>query len=142
YPPTNDVAIDHHVSIPMRDGVVLYADVYRPIKNYKYPVLVSRRLIARSDIPALTRSLYFSPAGVTFTCFRTCEDGTNPKANGNRSEMISRMAMTTVEWAARQPWSNGKVGMQGHSYGGHVQWHAAMARPPHLVTIFPMVAST
>src|SRR5437763_12726698 len=74
YPPTNDVAIDHHVSITMRDGWVLYADVCRPIKKYKYPVLVSRRLIARSDIPALTRSLYFSPAGVTFTCFRTCED--------------------------------------------------------------------
>jgi uncharacterized protein len=32
--------------------------------------------------------------------------------------------------------------MQGHSYGGHVQWRAAMAKPPHLVTIVPMVAST
>ena len=54
YPPTNDVAIDHHVSIPMRDGVVLYADVYRPIKNYKYPVLVSRTPYStqRYPIPA------------------------------------------------------------------------------------------
>ena len=48
----------------------------------------------------------------------------------------------TIEWAAAQPWSNGKVGMQGHSYSGHVQWRAAMAKPPHLVTILPMVAST
>ena len=32
--------------------------------------------------------------------------------------------------------------MQGHSYGGYVQWRAAMASPPHLVTVFPLVAST
>ena len=45
-------------------------------------------------------------------------------------------------WMAKQPWSNGKVGMEGGSYLGHVQWRAAMSAPPHLVTIFPMVAST
>jgi uncharacterized protein len=46
----------------------------------------------------------------------------------------------TIEWVAGQAWSNGKVGMQGGSYLGHVQWRAAMAQPPHLVTIFPNVA--
>jgi len=48
----------------------------------------------------------------------------------------------TVEWAAAQPWSNGKVGMHGGSYLGHVQWQAASLAPPHLVTIFPTLAST
>ena len=48
----------------------------------------------------------------------------------------------TIEWAAKQSWSNGKVAMQGGSYLGHVQWRAAMTNPPHLVTIFPNVAST
>ena len=48
----------------------------------------------------------------------------------------------TIEWAAKQPWSNGKVGMQGGSYLGQNQWRAAQAAPPSLVTIFPMVAST
>ena len=48
----------------------------------------------------------------------------------------------TIEWAASQPWSNGKVGMEGGSYLGSVQWRAAQAQPPHLVTIFPRVAST
>ena len=47
-----------------------------------------------------------------------------------------------MEWAAKQPWSNGKVGMEGGSYLGHVQWRAAMAKPPHLVAIFPAVAAT
>jgi putative CocE/NonD family hydrolase len=42
-----------------------------------------------------------------------------------------------VEWAASQPWSNGRVGMFGSSYGGMVQWAAAATRPPHLVAIAP-----
>jgi hypothetical protein len=48
----------------------------------------------------------------------------------------------TVEWAAGQGWSNGKVGMHGGSYLGHVQWQAATMAPPHLTTIFPVLAST
>ena len=41
-PPTNDVRIENRVPVPMRDGVTLYADVYRPVAEGKYPVLVSR----------------------------------------------------------------------------------------------------
>ncbi|MCU0248416.1 MAG: CocE/NonD family hydrolase [Bryobacter sp.] len=48
----------------------------------------------------------------------------------------------TVEWAAKQPWSNGKVALQGGSYLGHVQWAAAKLAPPSLVAMFPAVAST
>ena len=48
----------------------------------------------------------------------------------------------TIQWAAQQPWSNGKIATEGGSYLGHVQWRAASLAPPNLVTIFPMVAST
>ena len=48
----------------------------------------------------------------------------------------------TVEWAAKQPWSNGKVGMQGGSYLGSDQWQTAQLQPPHLTAIFPDVAAT
>lgn len=48
----------------------------------------------------------------------------------------------TIQWSARQAWSNGKVGTQGGSYLGHVQWRAASSSPPNLVTLFPAVAST
>ena len=51
-------------------------------------------------------------------------------------------AYDTIEWAAKQPWSDGKVAMQGGSYLGQNQWRAAQAKPASLVTIFPMVAST
>ncbi len=42
-----------------------------------------------------------------------------------------------IEWIARQPWSNGKIGMVGCSYVGATQQLAAMGRPPHLTTIIP-----
>ena len=45
----------------------------------------------------------------------------------------------TINWIARQPWSNGKVGMMGGSYVGIVQWKAALLNNPHLKAIFPVV---
>ena len=48
----------------------------------------------------------------------------------------------TIEWAAKQPWSNGRVATQSGSYLGYVQWRAASLNPLHLVAAFPAVAST
>ena len=48
----------------------------------------------------------------------------------------------TIEWAAAQPWSNGKVGMFGGSYVGATQMLAAIGTPPHLVAIFPYVTAS
>jgi putative CocE/NonD family hydrolase len=45
-----------------------------------------------------------------------------------------------LNWIARQPWSNGKIGMMGGSYVGIVQWKAALANNPHLKAIFPVVS--
>src|SRR5262249_39165432 len=56
-----------------------------------------------------------------------------------RSE--SQDGFDTVEWCAAQPWSSGKVGMYGMSYVGATQWLAAIAAPPHLVTLFPVMTA-
>ena len=142
YPPTNDVKVDHRVGIPMRDGVVLYADVYRPAKEGKYPVLVSRTPYSTQRYPAAYEEpLFFSSRGYVFV-FQDVRGRHESEGKWEPFRNDRADGYDTVEWAAAQPWSNGKVGMQGHSYGGHVQWRAAMANPPHLVTIFPMVAST
>ena len=45
----------------------------------------------------------------------------------------------TIEWAATQPWSNGKIGTFGWSYLARNQYHAAMYRPPHLGAMFALV---
>src|SRR5260370_41825222 len=66
-PPVNDVAIDHRVAIPMRDGVILYADVYRPVKNDRYPVLVSRTPYSTQRYPnAYEEPAFFASRGYLF----------------------------------------------------------------------------
>ena len=75
-------------------------------------------------------------------CCRTSAADMKAMANGNRSGMRQRMDFDTIEWAAAQSFSNGKVGTQGGSYLGHNQWQAASQNPPHLVAAFPVLAST
>jgi uncharacterized protein len=141
-PPRNDIALDNLVPIPMRDGVILYADVYRPVGDGRHPVLVSRTPYSTERFPtAYDAAVYFAQRGYVYVYQdvrgRHESDGAwQPFRNGEKD------GYDTVEWAARQPWSNGKVAMQGGSYLGQNQWRAAQAAPPSLVTIFPMVAST
>ena len=58
------------------------------------------------------------------------------------SQREAQDAYECVEWAARQPWSSGKVGMLGISYYGVMQWHVAECQPPHLAAIIPWEAFT
>jgi putative CocE/NonD family hydrolase len=142
YPPANDIKVDHHVAVPMRDGVTLYADVYRPVNGGKYPVLVSRTPYSTERAPsAYEEPLFFARRGYVFV-YQDVRGRHESEGKWEPFRNDIEDGYDTVEWAAVQAWSNGKVGMQGHSYGGHVQWRAAMAKPPHLVTIVPMVAST
>jgi putative CocE/NonD family hydrolase len=125
----------------MRDGVKLYADVYKPVKEGKHPVLVIRTPYG------------IQRDGVHQGCIRFAEQGYAVVNNDVRGRYESegewepfrneaKDGHDVIEWAAKQPWSNGKVATQGGSYLGHVQWAAASQNPQHLVTSFPMVAST
>jgi uncharacterized protein len=138
----NDILLDNRVPIPMRDGVSLYADVYRPVGNERYPVIVSRTPYSTERFPsAYDAGVYFSRRGYVYVF----QDVRGRHESDGRWEPFfddERDGYDTVEWAARQPWSNGKVGMQGGSYLGQNQWRAAQAAPPSLITIFPSVAST
>jgi uncharacterized protein len=138
----NDILLDNRVPIRMRDGVSLYADVFRPIGNERYPVIVSRTPYSTERFPsAYEAGVYFSRRGYAYVF----QDVRGRHESDGRWEPFfddERDGYDTVEWAAKQPWSNGKVGMQGGSYLGQNQWRAAQAAPPSLVTIFPSVAST
>ena len=138
----NDILLDNRVPIPMRDGVSLYADVFRPVGNERYPVIVSRTPYSTERFPsAYEAGVYFSRRGYVYVF----QDVRGRHESDGRWEPFfddERDGYDTVEWAAKQPWSNGKVGMQGGSYLGQNQWRAAQAAPPSLVTIFPSVAST
>src|SRR4030095_16404966 len=66
-PPGNDIKIENHVGIKMRDGAILYADIYRPAVEGKYPVLVSRTPYSTERAPnAYEAAVYFSRRGYAF----------------------------------------------------------------------------
>lgn len=142
YPPTNDVVVENLVPIPMRDGVTLYADVYRPARPGRYPVLVSRTPYSTERYPgAYADAVFFARRGYVFV-YQDVRGRHESEGKWEPFRNDIEDGYDTIEWAARQSWSNGKVGMQGGSYLGHVQWRAAMAAPPHLVSIAPLVAAT
>lgn len=135
------IRVDGHVAVPMRDGVKLYADIYRPDRPGKFPVLVVRTPygVQRDGVhEALIRFAERSYVVVD-------QDVRGRYESEGQWEPFRNEAndgYDTIQWSARQAWSNGKVGTQGGSYLGHVQWRAASSSPPNLVTLFPAVAST
>jgi uncharacterized protein len=124
-------------AIPMRDGVVLRADVLLPSGKGPYPVLVYRTPYGEKN--ALREYTTFQHARergyavvVQDVRGRYLSDGVfAPYQNEGRD------GYDTIEWAAKQPWSNGKVGTFGLSYPGAVQWLAAVENPPHLAAMVP-----
>jgi putative CocE/NonD family hydrolase len=125
------------VEVPMRDGVVLRADIYKPQGDGQFPVLLYRTPYSKADaaesydthLDAVSRGYVVILQDVRG---RYASDGFfEPYRNEGRDGFDS------IEWAAAQPWSNGKVGTYGLSYPGAVQWLAAVESPPHLVAMAP-----
>jgi hypothetical protein len=121
----------------MRDGVALRADIYRPSGGGKFPVLVFRtpygkHSAARSDrihLKAVERGYVVVMQDVRG---RHASDGIFAPYRQEGAD-----GYDTIEWAAAQDWSNGRIGTYGLSYPGAVQWLAAMEAPPHLVAMAP-----
>ncbi|MBL8177465.1 MAG: CocE/NonD family hydrolase [Bryobacterales bacterium] len=142
YAPTNDVRMDNLVGVPMRDGVTLFADVYRPVGGGKYPVIVSRTPYSTERAPsAYEAAVFFARRGFAYV-YQDVRGRHESEGKWEPFRNDIEDGYDTIEWAAKQPWSSGKVCMDGGSYLGHVQWRAAMAKPPHLTCMVPKVAST
>ncbi len=140
-PHTHSIRIERHQAVPMRDGVTLYCDAYLPNPPGKYPTIIVRTPYGVQRDGAHEALVKFAQNGYATLMMDTRgRYESEGKWDPFRSE--AQDGYDTVEWAAAQPWSNGKVGLQGGSYLGHVQWAAASQQPPHLVAIFPAVAST
>jgi putative CocE/NonD family hydrolase len=131
------VQIDTGIAVPMRDGVVLRADLYRPKGGGRLPVLVYRTPYNRGDGAVDTVAVR---AAVRRGYAVLLQDVRGRYGSGGvfdpyRQE--GKDGYDTIEWAARQPWSNGAVGTFGLSYPGAVQWLAAIERPPSLKAMVP-----
>lgn len=132
------VDIEFNVPCTMRDGTVLYADIYRPDGPGPFPVLLMRQPYGKAIASTVT---YAHPVWFARQGFITVIQDVRGRgvSEGEFSPFVQEVedGYDTVEWAASLPGSNGKVGMYGFSYQGSTQWAAASARPPGLVAIAP-----
>ncbi len=152
--------------IQVDDGLVLRADIFRPIGNGQYPVILTYGIYAKGvayqegyphqwnkmveDFPEIlegstnkyqnwevTDPERWVPNG--YTCVRVDSRGAgcSPGFMQPNSPREIEDLYQCIEWAGTQPWCNGKVGMLGISYYSRNQWRVAALRPPHLAAIIP-----
>ncbi len=156
--------IDWDVLIPMDDGLVLRADVYRPEGEGRHPVILSygpyakglafqdgypsawQRMVAEHpDVAHGSTNKYqnwevvdpekWVPEG--YACVRVDSRGAgrSPGYIDHFSPRETKDFYLCIEWAGVQPWASGKVGLNGISYYGINQWHVASLAPPHLAAM-------
>lgn len=133
---TPSVRHEQDVAIAMRDGVLLRADILRPAAG-RAPTLVYRTPYGKHEaLKAYTTFRRAAERGYAVVV----QDVRGRYASGGEFrpyEQEGRDGYDTIEWAARQWWSNGRVGTFGLSYPGAVQWLAAVEGPPHLEAMVP-----
>lgn len=148
---------EHDVAIPVRDGAVLSANVYRPSNSDRSPVIMTvgpygkdvhfadRNPEAYALIDEQGSYLnwetpnpeWWVPRG--YVVVRVDQRGIGSSAG--RLDLFSEQQgedfYDAIEWTAAQPWSTGKVGLLGISYYALTQWQVAALQPPHLAAIIP-----
>jgi hypothetical protein len=158
------MAIDWDVPVTMNDGLVLRADVFHPVKLGRYPVILSYGPYAKSlafqdgypsawermatkqpEVIANSSNLYQSWEVVDpekwvphdYVCVRVDSRGCgcSPGYIDHFSPRETKDFYDCIEWSGVQPWSNGKVGLNGISYYGINQWQVASLQPPHLAAM-------
>ncbi len=137
----------------MRDGARLKADVFRPKARGRFPVIMNigiyRKDKAWTPPPDLEEKanpfmnwetvnpLWWIPRGYIAVRVDSRGSGKSPGRTDPWSPSEARDFYDAIEWAGRQPWSNGRVGLSGISYYAMTQWLVANLRPPSLAAMIP-----
>ncbi|MFH1524480.1 MAG: CocE/NonD family hydrolase, partial [Chloroflexota bacterium] len=158
--------ITWHQPIPMDDGNVLRADLFRPVDEGRYPVILTYGLYAKGlayqegyphqwqkmveDYPEIlegstnkyqnwevTDPERWVPHGYIVIRVDSRGAGWSPGFMQPNSPRELDDLYQCIEWAGTQEWSSGKVGMLGISYYSRNQWRVAATHPPHLTAIIP-----
>jgi putative CocE/NonD family hydrolase len=146
------ILFDENVEIPLADGTVLLADLFRPAGLGPVPALVSWAVYIK-ETERLGGGPFIDESGVCpfviksgYAVLRVQPRGTGGSGGTEPEEMFSPQERQdchqAIEWAAAQEWCDGSVGMTGMSYFGIAQMLAAATRPPSLKAIFPYKAMT
>jgi predicted acyl esterase len=158
--------IEWDLPIPMRDGTILRADVFLPLEDGQYPVIVTHgpyakgltfqvgfagmwnRLVeAHPDVPRGSTNEFqvwetvdpekWVPDGYACVRIDSRGSGRSPGVLEVWSPQEAEDYYDAIEWLAVQPWCSGKVGLLGISYYAANQWQVAALKPPHLTAICP-----
>ena len=137
-PGTDSKAVIHkNVAVKMRDGVTLHADVLLPSAENKFPALVYRTPYGKDRAPSEWTTFNKALARGYAVVIQDVRGRYESEGEFDPYKNEGRDGYDTIEWAAKQPWSNGNVGTFGLSYPGAVQWLAAVENPPHLKAMVP-----
>lgn len=151
--PRPDMCVDKDVEIAVRDGVRLKADIFRPRKAGKFPVIINigpyqkdKHWVPPSDLEEkdnpymnweTANPLWWVPRGYALVRVDTRGSGKSPGQTDPLSLQEAIDFFDAIEWSARQSWSTGKVGTLGVSYYAITQWLVASLKPPSLKAIIP-----
>lgn len=132
------IVMTYDVRIPMRDGVTLSADIYRPKGDAPVPIILVRTPYDNGVASQVAAGKRWAARGYAYVVQDVRGRG---ESEGTFYPLITEAddGYDTIEWLAKQPWSTGKVGMMGGSYLGWVQVYAATRKPPALKAIVPSV---
>lgn len=139
--PQYDVIVMKNVPVPVRDGVHLAADVYRPARGgafveEKLPALLERTPYSKDNAERVEQNgLWYAERGYVMVI----QDVRGRYRSEGTFSFLAQEAADghdTIEWVARQPWCDGKVGTLGLSYAGWTQLSAAALGPPHLAAMW------
>jgi putative CocE/NonD family hydrolase len=134
------IVVERAVAVPMRDGVALATDIYRP-DGRRCPALLSRTPYG-TDLPPLARPAH----GMSLVDAGYAVVLQDVRGRGRSEGTFAPFAQEpddgedTLAWLCEQPWCDGRIGLLGSSYSGQLQWSLAARRPPGLAAIAPHVA--
>ncbi|HEY5243437.1 MAG TPA: CocE/NonD family hydrolase [Polyangiaceae bacterium] len=165
--PAPGIRFDRDVAVSVRDGTKLRVNVFRPDREGRFPVLMCAHPYGKDVLPRRSPLGYLplaryrflrQPEPITFSAWTSWEApdpsywvprgyavvnvdlrgfGTSEGVATLLSDQEASDYAEVIEWAAAQPWSSGKVGLNGVSYLAISQWKVAALRPRALVAICP-----
>lgn len=138
--PTHRVLIENDVRVPMRDGVTVSVDLYRPAEDGRFPAILVRTPYNNNTDVAVAQSKWFAERG-----YLVIQGDVRGKFDSAGEFYPFRHepddGFDTDEWIGGQKWFNGKLGTMGGSYVGYTQWSQALRGSKFLKAMAPTVTT-